>query len=182
MTGFPQLSYEEVLLILDYLNTPANEMIARRDGAKEISSESAQSTYLHSGQFPLFDKDGYPAITPPWGTLTAIDLNKAEINWQVSLGEYPELAEKGIRNTGTLNYGGAVVTRGGLIFIAATTDRKFRAFDKRNGKLLWETELPASGFATPSVYAVNGKQYVVIAAGGGKFGMKSSGEYIAYSL
>ena len=105
-----------------------------------------------------------------------------EISWQVPLGEHPELVGKGIRHTGTENYGGPVVTAGGLVFIAATMDEKIRAFDKSSGRLLWETTLPASGFATPSTYLADGRQYVVIAAGGGKSGRKSSGEYVAFAL
>ena len=138
--------------------------------------------YTHTGYNRFLDPDGLPAVKPPWGTLNAIDLNKGEIAWQVPLGEDPVLARRGRRNTGTENYGGPVVTAGGVIFIGATRDEKFRAFDKRTGKLLWETSLPAGGYATPSTYAVNGKQYVVIAAGGGKMGTKSGDAYIAYAL
>ncbi|RYY52393.1 MAG: pyrroloquinoline quinone-dependent dehydrogenase, partial [Chitinophagaceae bacterium] len=125
---------------------------------------------------------GYPAIKPPWGVLVAINLNTGEQSWNVRLGEYPELTAKGIPLTGTENYGGPVVTAGGLLFIAATKDENFRAFDKRTGKLLWETKLPAGGYATPSTYSVAGKQYVVIAAGGGKMGTKSADTYVAFSL
>jgi quinoprotein glucose dehydrogenase len=126
------------------------------------------------------DPDGFPAITPPWGTLTAIDMNRAAIAWQVPLGEVPG---SGLTGTGSENYGGPVVTASGLLFIGATNyDRKFRAFDAANGKLLWETTLPAAGNATPAVYAVDGKQYVVIAAGGGKWGAPSGGSYVAFTL
>ena len=130
----------------------------------------------------MLDPDGYPGIKPPWGTLTAIDLNLGTIVWQVPLGEYPELARQGIRNTGTENYGGPVVTKGGLVFIASTMDEKFRVFNKNTGEVVWEYQLPAGGFATPATYEVDGKQYVVIAAGGGKSGLKSGDEYIAFSL
>ncbi len=126
--------------------------------------------------------ENYPANNPPWGILTAINLNNGEMVWQKPLGEYPELTKKGIPITGTENYGGAVVTAGGLLFIAATLDGKFRAFDKSSGKLLWETVLPAAGFATPATYAVNGKQYVVIACGGGKLDTRSGDTYIAFAL
>ena len=102
--------------------------------------------------------------------------------WQTTLGEYPELKAKGVPATGTENYGGSVVTAGGLVIIAATLDSKIRAFNKKTGRLLWEADLPASGFATPSVYAVNGKQYIVIACGGGKLGRKPGDSYIAFAL
>ena len=124
-----------------------------------------------------------PAVTPPWGTLNALDLNRKSYVWQEPLGEIPALAAKGMRDTGSENYGGSVVTAGGLLFIAATDhDHKFRAFEKKTGKLLWETTLPFSGNATPAVYAVNGREYVVIGAGGGKGGELSGGSYIAFAL
>lgn len=129
-----------------------------------------------------YDKNGYPVNTPPWGTLTAIDLNTGEHKWQVPLGEYKELVDKGIPPTGTDNYGGPLVTASGLIFIAATRDEKFRVFDKQTGKMLWETTLPAAGYASPSTYAINGKQYIVIACGGGKLKTKSGDKYVAFSL
>jgi quinoprotein glucose dehydrogenase len=126
--------------------------------------------------------EGFPASSPPWGTLNAINLNTGEYEWKIPFGEYPELAEKGIPTTGTENYGGPVVTAGGVIFIAATLDEKIRAFDKETGDLLWEYKLPVAGYATPSVYSVNGKQYVVIACGGGKLGTRSGDYYIAFAL
>ncbi len=127
------------------------------------------------------DQQGYPATKPPWGTLNAIDLNTGEYVWRVRLGEYPELTAKGVALTGSESYGGPLVTAGGLLFIAGTRDRKFRAFDKKTGKLVWEYELPAAGFATPITYSVGGRQYVVIAAGGGK-GEKLGGKYLAFAL
>jgi quinoprotein glucose dehydrogenase len=136
-----------------------------------------------TGYVKFLDSEGYPAITPPWGQLSAIDLNKGTIAWQIPFGEYPELAAKGLRNTGSENYGGGIVTAGGLYFIGATNyDKKFRAFDKTTGKLLWETTLPASGNATPAMYEANGRQFVVIAAGGGKSKDPSGGSYVAFSL
>jgi quinoprotein glucose dehydrogenase len=139
--------------------------------------------YSLDGYARFEDPEGYPAIAPPWGTLSAINLNTGEYAWQVPFGEWPKLAAQGVKNTGSENYGGGVVTAGGLLFIAATNvDRKFRAFDKATGKILWETELPAAGNSTPSTYMVNGKQYVVIGAGGGKWGNVSGGSYLAYTL
>jgi quinoprotein glucose dehydrogenase len=136
--------------------------------------------YSLDGEVRFTDPDGFPAITPPWGTLTALDMNKGTIAWQVPLGEMPG---SGIANSGSENYGGPVVTASGLLFIGATVyDKKFRAFDAATGKVLWETTLPAAGNATPAVYEVNGKQYVAIAAGGGKWGAPSGGSYVAFAL
>jgi quinoprotein glucose dehydrogenase len=129
------------------------------------------------------DPDGYPPLTPPWGTLNAIDLNKGEIRWRIPFGEYPELVARGMANTGSDNYGGPVVTASGLLFIGATNfDKKFRAFDKLSGRLLWETVLPAAGNATPSVYELKGRQYIAIACGGGKNGAASGSSIVAFTL
>ena len=138
--------------------------------------------YVYGGYKRFKAPDGYPAIKPPWGSLNAIDLNKGEILWKITLGEHKALTEQGIPPTGTEMYGGPVVTAGGLVFIAATMDEKIRALDKRDGKLLWEADLPAAGYATPAVYAVDGKQYIVIAAGGGKLSSKSGDAYVAFAL
>jgi quinoprotein glucose dehydrogenase len=134
-----------------------------------------------TGYNKFLSKEGYPAIKPPWGTLTAINLTSGEFAWKIPLGSYPAFAQKGII-TGTENYGGPVVTAGGLIFIAATRDSKIRAFNKRTGELLWETALPAPGFATPAIYTIDGKQYIAIACGGGKLGTSSSDAYVVFAL
>jgi quinoprotein glucose dehydrogenase len=129
------------------------------------------------------DPQGYPANSPPWGTLSAIDLNSGDFAWQVPLGVYPELEAKGLTDTGSQNYGGPVVTAGGLVFIAATLyDDRIRAFDKASGELLWQHALPAAGSATPAVYMADGRQFIVIAAGGNKFGGRQSGVYMAFAL
>lgn len=134
--------------------------------------------------FDIFlDHEGYPAIKPPWGTLNAIDLNTGETKWSIPFGEYPKLVAQGLKDTGSDSYGGAIVTENGLLIIAATTyDNKIRAFDKTTGTLLWEGQLPAAGNTTPSTYMVNGKQYIVIACGGGKNGAASGGTYVAFAL
>ena len=114
--------------------------------------------------------------------LSAIDLNTGDYLWKIPFGFEPILKEKGIDNTGVENYGGPVITASGMLFIAATKDGMFRAFDKKTGKILWETKLPAAGFATPSTYQVNGKQYIVIACGGTKLGTKKGNQYVAFAL
>ena len=138
--------------------------------------------YTHTGYNRWLDPDGYPAVKPPWGTLNAIDLNTGEYLWRVPLGIYPELVAKGYPPTGTENYGGPLVTAGGIVFIGATKDEMFRAFDRNTGRELWRTRLPAGGYATPATYEVAGRQYVVIACGGGKMGTKSGDTYVAFAL
>jgi quinoprotein glucose dehydrogenase len=138
--------------------------------------------YTITGYNRWLDTNGYPAVKPPWGTLNALDLNTGEYRWRVPLGEIPALTAKGIPPTGTENYGGPVVTAGGLVFIAASKDEMFRAFDRQTGKVLWQTKLPAGGYATPSTYSVKRRQYVVIACGGGKMGTKSGDAYVAFAL
>lgn len=146
-------------------------------------ASNLEQAFTTDGYNKFLDPDGYPAIAPPWGTLNAISLDTGNYAWKIPFGEYPELAAKGMRDTGSENYGGPLVTKSGLLFIGATNfDRKFRAYDKKTGKLLWETQLPAGGNATPATYMVKGKQYVVIAAGGGKSGAPSGGSYVAFAL
>jgi quinoprotein glucose dehydrogenase len=150
----------------------------------DASGEAARAgrPYTHLGYNRFLDPEGYPAVSPPWGTLNAIGLDAGELRWSVPLGEIEELTRRGIPPTGTENYGGPIVTAGGLVFIAATKDEKLRAFDKRTGRVLWETTLPAGGYATPASYEAGGRQYVVIAAGGGKMGTKSGDAYVAFAL
>ena len=167
-----------------------NELVAfltgQRTGRAEdfhgMENSLGASPYTHTGYNRFLDQDGYPAVKPPWGTLSAIDLNKGEIKWQVPLGEYEELTLKGIPQTGTENYGGPVVTAGGILFIGASKDGYFRAFDKDTGEELWKYKLPAGGYATPSVYQSGGKQFVVIACGGGKMGTPSGDSYVAFTI
>jgi glucose dehydrogenase len=136
-----------------------------------------------TGFYRFADQEGYPAVKPPWGKLTAMDLNNEKIAWQVPLGEFKQLMARGIPPTGTENAGGSVITAGGLVFIGATKDAKFRAFDIDSGRVLWEAQLDTGAHATPSVYSVNGKQYVVVAAGGGSMVETPSGdEYVAFAL
>ncbi len=138
--------------------------------------------YTHTGYNRWLDPDGYPAVKPPWGTLSAIDLNTGEYRWEVPFGEFAELTAQGIPPTGTENYGGPLVTAGHLLFIGASKDEHFRAVDVRTGRELWKVKLPAGGYATPATYKVGGRQYVVIACGGGKMGTKSGDAYVAFAL
>ncbi len=175
MPSFGHLSDGEVDALLAFLfeEAPPETTMARFD---------FEVPYNHMGYNRFLDPDGYPAVAPPWGTLNAIDLNRGEIAWQVTLGELPELTALGLPPTGAENYGGPVVTAGGLVFIGATKDEMFRAFDKSTGELLWETKLPAGGYATPATYEAGGRQYVVIAAGGGKMGTMPGDSYVAFAL
>ena len=154
---------------------------ARSDDPRPADG-AAPSRFQFLGYERWRDAEGFPAIKPPWGTLSAIDLNTGEYRWRITLGEHSALKARGLKPTGTEMYGGPIVTAGGLVFIAATMDAKFRAFDKTTGALLWETQLPAAGYATPSTFRANGKQYVVIAAGGGKLGTPSGDSYVAFAL
>lgn len=179
MPGFAHLKDPGVQAIAAYLLTGRDEAVGGAVG----SDPRIDLKYTLDGYIRFTDPDGYPAIAPPWGTLNALDLNTGKYRWRIPFGEFPALVEQGVKNTGSENYGGAVVTAGGLLFIGATNaDRKFHAFDKLSGKLLWEYTLDAAGNATPATYEVNGKQYVVIGAGGGKWGNPSGGKYYSFTL
>lgn len=189
MPSFQHIAKEDRNAIIDFLlnmesKPAANDIHSQRSEAveKESADFPYSPPYVNNGNVQFRDQDNYPAIKPPWGTLNAVDLNTGEYLWKVTLGEYPELTKKGIPATGTENHGGPIVTAGGLLFIAATYDEKFRAFDTRTGKVIWEYQLPAGGFATPATYMVKGKQYIVIAAGGTRYGLKSGGSYVAFAL
>jgi len=178
MPAFPDMGARNINDVVEFL-------VTGKDKATDpaIANDPNRLKYRSDGESIFLDPDGYPAITPPWGTLNAIDLNTGQMRWKIPFGEIPELAAKGLTKTGSDNYGGPVVTAGGLVFIGATNfDKKFRAYDKLTGKLLWETTLPAAGNATPSVYQLNGRQYVVIVCGGGKNGAPSGSAIVAFAL
>ncbi len=175
MPGFAYLEEKEVDEVIGFLFGDEQQAAAG-------TLEEPLIKYRHTGYNRFYDPEGYPAIKPPWGTLNAIDLNTGEYLWRVPLGEFEALTARGIPKTGTENYGGPVATAGGLVFIGASLDEHFRAFDKDTGDELWKTRLPAGGYATPATYMVNGKQYIVIAAGGGKMGTKSGDAFVAFAL
>jgi quinoprotein glucose dehydrogenase len=180
MPGFSFLERRGIDEIVDFLLTGKDTGIV--DPAVAEKDPNWQK-YRNEGYILFRDPQGYPPLTPPWGTLNAIDLNKGDFRWRIPFGEYPELVAKGMKNTGSDNYGGPVVTASGLLFIAATSfDKKFHAYDKLNGKLLWEAELPAAGNATPSIYEIGGREYVVIVCGGGKNDAPSGSSIVAFAL
>ncbi|HYT69597.1 MAG TPA: pyrroloquinoline quinone-dependent dehydrogenase [Vicinamibacterales bacterium] len=178
MPGYPDMGTKNTNDLVEFLITGKD-----RGADPELKKDPTYVKYRSDGETLWRDPDGYPPLTPPWGTLNAIDLNAGTIRWRIPFGEYPELVAKGLRNTGSDNYGGPVVTASGLLFIGATNfDRKFHAYDKLTGKLLWETTLPAAGNATPSIYSIDGREYVVIACGGGKNGAPSGSSIVAFAL
>ncbi|HEY5966326.1 MAG TPA: PQQ-binding-like beta-propeller repeat protein [Chitinophagaceae bacterium] len=182
MPSFNYITKEEKEAIVSYILDSKKDQLKTFIRPAQPQDAYRNVSYAMTGYNKFLSPEGYPAIAPPWGTITAIDLNTGEHVWKTTLGEYPELKEKGIPPTGAENYGGPVVTAGGLLFIAASRDGMIRAYNKVNGKLLWEYELPSPGFATPSVYEVNGKQFLVIACGGGKLKTKSGDAYVAFAL
>ena len=189
MPGFPDLSAEAMAELVAYLQTETDHAPDATSAAQSAASPASLATrkptskYRFTGYKKFLDPDGYPAIAPPWGTLNAINLATGQYAWKIPLGEYPELVKQGLKDTGTENYGGPIVTAGGVVFIGATNfDRKFRAFDKDTGRLLWETTLPFAANTTPLTYEVEGRQYVVVPAGGGKSREPSGGVFVAFAL
>jgi quinoprotein glucose dehydrogenase len=190
MPGFPKLTNADLAALLGYLGFPMEPGPATADGggrgdaAGNAPASSAMPKYRFTGYRKFLDPDGYPAVAPPWGTLNAIDLNTGKYLWKIPLGNYPELAAKGMADTGTENYGGPILTAGGVLFIGATLfDRKLHAFDPKTGKLLWQGDLPFAGNATPCTYMIDGKQYVVIATAGSRNPKGPQGAaYVAFAL
>ena len=183
MPGFPSLDRDQLNALIGFLTSGKSKEVQSSETSPPSETSQPPDKYRLAKYQSFVDQDGYPAVAPPWGTLNAINLNTGEYVWKIPLGEYPELAAKGQKNTGTENYGGPIVTAGGLVFIGATDfDNKFRAFDKATGELLWEATLPFGGEATPATYEVNGRQFVVIAAGGGRDGKPRGGVYVAFAL
>ena len=178
MPAFPDMGARNINDVAEFLITGKD-----KGADPALKNDPSWLKYRSDGESIFLDPDGYPAVAPPWGTLNAIDLNSGDIRWRIALGEVPALAAKGLTNTGSDNYGGPVVTASGLLFIGASNfDKKFRAFDALTGALLWETTLPAAGNATPSIYMIDGRQYVVIACGGGKNGAPSGSSIVAFAL
>ncbi len=188
MPAFSHLSDDDRKILISFL---LNEEVVPAKIESEHYNETTTTSknadfpyvpeYISKEWVRFTDQNGYNGSKPPWGTLNAIDLNTGDYLWTVPLGEFPELTKKGIPTTGTDTYGGPVVTASGLIFIASTKDEKIRAFEKKTGKVVWEYQLPAGGFATPITYEIDGKQYIAIAAGGAR-GSKPGGWYVAFTL
>jgi quinoprotein glucose dehydrogenase len=184
MPAFPKFDEQQKRAVVGFLfgDEKQEPGLTKEPGKRKKNDSDSAVPYKISGYTKFLDKNGYPAIRPPWGTLNAINLNTGEYVWTVTYGEYPELQARGIEQTGSESYGGPVITASGLLLIAGTKDGFFRAYDKTNGKLIWKTQLPAASFATPSTYEVNGKQYVVLACGGTKLGAKGGDSYVAFAL
>ncbi|HUR11551.1 MAG TPA: PQQ-binding-like beta-propeller repeat protein [Flavitalea sp.] len=193
MPGFKQIPATEKDAVTAFLMKRSITEPGKKKGSGELPKEPVSENtgkksildevpYTMTGYNRFYDTDANPGIKPPWGTLNAVDLNTGKLLWKVPLGELEALTKKGIPPTGTECYGGPLVTKGGLVFIAASKDGMIRAFDKKNGKVLWKAKLPVPGYATPATYSIDGRQYVVIACGGGKIGSKSGDQYLAFAL
>jgi quinoprotein glucose dehydrogenase len=177
MTAFPNMSESDLKSVTDYL-------LLRDRSAPTASGKSERPRYSFTGYPRFLDNEGYPASKPPWGTLNCLDLNTGKLLWTVPLGEYPALTAQRTPITGTENYGGAIVTAGGLLFCSGTRDAKIRAFDKDTGAELWSGKLPWVGSAPPTTYSINGRQFVVIASTGNKLGKQNEygDAYVAFAL
>lgn len=180
MPAFAWLAEYQVEDLAAYLFELEEKKLELQD--QQVSDPDKPKKYTNTGYIRFKDHEGYPAISPPWGTLSAIDIENARIKWQIPFGEHQELSKRGLPVTGTENYGGPAITSNGLLFIAASQDEHFRVFDQEDGTLLYQSKLPAAGYATPSIYTVNGKQFVVVACGGGKLGTRSGDYYVAFAL
>jgi quinoprotein glucose dehydrogenase len=181
--GLPASHKEALLSFLFGLKKEQLPHVTVSANEKNLKMPPGEKKYKIKGYIQLKDQSGYPGTKPPWGTLNALDLKTGKLIWKRSLGEFPELAKRGIHETGTQLFGGGIVTAGGILFIGASQDEKFRAIDVSTGKTLWEYQLPAGGYATPATYEIDGKQYVVIAAGGGGFQVTKTGDYyVAFCL
>lgn len=177
MTGFPQIEKEEMDALLRFLY----EEEVQHNVVEKSKTTTENLGFKHTGYNKFLDSNGLPGISPPWGTMHAINLNTGEYIWSIPFGDTPQLGEQG-KGTGCENYGGPVVTENGLLFIAATKDGYFRVFNKHTGDLLWEYKLPVASFATPAMYEVNGRQYIALACGGEKLGTEKGNQIIAFAL
>lgn len=184
MPAFVKFSDKQKKALVGFLfgNEEHEPGVEKEPGLNPALKKDAEVSYSISGYSKFLDKNGLPGVRPPWGTLNAINLNTGEYVWKVPFGTTPELQGKGITQTGSESYGGPIITASGLLFIAGTKDGFLRVYNKKNGQLLRELQLPAAGFATPSTYEVKGKQYVVIACGGTKLGAKGGDSYVAFAL
>lgn len=178
MPPFRHLPGKDVYQLIRYIKSPESP-------GDEDSDDQPRSTspipYAHTGNSMWLDSQGYPAIKPPWGTLNAIDLNTGNYIWKTTFGEYPELLERGIPPTGRTSWGGPVATAGGVLFIAGNLDGYLRGYNMKTGEEIWKWKLPVAGFATPATYSVDGKQYLVIACGGGR-GTPMANVFVAFAL
>jgi glucose dehydrogenase len=150
-----------------YANSTNLGAVGQMKKMPEGSPEAYEKTSKWGSYARFEDDNHYPCQQPPWGTMNAVDLNTGKIVWSVTLGVVDALAAKGVPKTGIYNLGGSIVTAGGLVFIAATSDRRFRVFDAQDGKELWVNKIEANGYATPLTYMgkKTGKQFVVLAVG-----------------
>ncbi|QXD23439.1 PQQ-binding-like beta-propeller repeat protein [Opitutia bacterium ISCC 51] len=179
MPGFRHFSGKDVFDVISFIASPGQTGQHAEDANDTPQPNNVK--YIHTGNNIWTETNGYPAIKPPWGNLNALDLNTGEYLWQIPFGEYPELIEKGIPATGRVSYGGPIVTASGVMFIAASLDNHMRAYDMKTGDELWRTKLPFGGYATPSTYMIDGKQYVLIACGGGR-GSPTGDQFVAFAL